>query len=78
MEASKRSRLITTSGAVGSFQGFVNAHSATQVVGISGPFVYTSAGVQGGITMSVQIGQHIPIVCTAIVPQGGNVIGLIP
>jgi len=78
MEASKRSKLITTSGSNGSFQGFINAHSAANIVGISGPFTFTSAGVPGAITMSVASGQYIPIQCTTIVPQTGNVIGLLP
>ena len=78
METSKRSRLITTAGANGNFDGFINAHSANNVVGISGPFTYTSSGAPGAITMTVQPGQFVPIKCSTIVPVTGNVIGLIP
>jgi hypothetical protein len=78
MEASKRSKQITTAGAYGSFQGFVNAHTAAQVVGISGPFAFNSSGANTGFTLNVGVGQYVPIQCTYIQPQTGNVIGLLP
>lgn len=77
METSKKAKLITTAGANGSFDGFVNAHTANNIIGISGPFVYTPSGVPGGITVVAQPGQFIPIKCTTIVPVTGNVIGLL-
>lgn len=80
MEASKKARLITTAGLTlnsGTFQGFVNAHTTENTITISGPFVYGSAGTPTGITMRLAVGQHVPIQCTSIVPQTGNIIGLL-
>jgi hypothetical protein len=79
MEASKRCRQITTSGASGVFQGFLNG-AAAQNITISGPFVFGPTGLNAGsagITVYAQIGQYIPIVCTSIQPATTNVTGLI-
>ena len=76
MEASKRSRLITTVGSTGSFQGFIS--TIAQNVTIQGPFCYDQNGVANGLTMAVVAGQHVPIQCTRIIPGSGNVIGLLP
>jgi hypothetical protein len=78
METSKRSKQITTAGSVGSFQGFINAHTAAQLVGISGPFCFNSSGANVGYTLQVGVGQIVPISCTYIQPQSGNVIGFLP
>ena len=79
MEASKRSKQITTAGAYGRFEGFVNAHTAAQIVGISGGFCINSSGSNlAGYTLNVGIGQYVPIKCEYIQPQTGNVIGLLP
>jgi len=76
-EAAKKVKLITTAGSNGAFEGFINASGATNIVGISGPFTFTSAGVPGAITMSVGQGQVVNVKCSAIVPQTGNVWGLL-
>ena len=78
MESSKRSKQITTAGGYASFQGFINAHTAAQIVGITGAFTFNSSGANTGFTMHVGVGQLVQIQCTYIQPQTGNVIGLLP
>lgn len=73
------------------FVGVKNAHTAAQQVLIAGPRIYNpdgsaswnyaappggNAGLSGGITFQLGVGQQLEVKCNYIKPATGNVLGL--
>lgn len=82
METSKRAKLLGTSGGAfntGNFQGFMNAWSQAQIVGVSGGFIYNHNGSNTtGITMFISAGQVVPITCNYVRGFSGPVLAFLP